>query len=368
MSCQRALEIDLLGFLDDPRSSEHATFRDHYPRCPWCAAEVRAWSELRQQLAGPASDPEHPAPERLARYAAGSEALTATDRAGLEAHLAACAPCRDELGGLRRFDPARWAAAAPARPAGQRGGASWFGALGRLLWHPAFAYALAGLLLVPAVYRTLRPAVVSEPAPVIAMAERASEPEGVLEGVLASEGREAPAAKAKPATQAPAAERLEHFATGRADAPLGEPPAPEEKPEAEALAQEARDLAGLAAAPAETRKRAAADTVSPAEPTLVLPELRLRAQGTTRVVAGVALAGLRLRLPLRLPDTGPVVVRVVEIQGDREVRQRSFAAPSMATLPLALPPGWLRPGSYRVELRVGSTEAPPRTFRLEVVP
>ena len=60
MSCQRIQEIDLAGFLASPRDAEFASFREHYPVCAECAAELRAWTELEIVLRGPA-DPAHAA-------------------------------------------------------------------------------------------------------------------------------------------------------------------------------------------------------------------------------------------------------------------------------------------------------------------
>src|SRR4030095_11636575 len=46
MSCRRAYDLDLAAFFADPRAPELAEFVEHYPRCPECAAEARAWREV----------------------------------------------------------------------------------------------------------------------------------------------------------------------------------------------------------------------------------------------------------------------------------------------------------------------------------
>jgi hypothetical protein len=140
MACQRSREIDLPAFLAAPRGEEFGEFRLHYPRCPECAAEVRAWTELHVALAA-----SHPEPEQLARYAA----LAPRERAAVDRHLAGCPSCREELAQLADFDPARLAvpAARPDREGGRL--RAWLAGLGRILWHPAFAYALLLLMAVP---------------------------------------------------------------------------------------------------------------------------------------------------------------------------------------------------------------------------
>jgi hypothetical protein len=140
MACQRSREIDLPAFLAAPRDPEFDAFRLHYPRCAECAAEVRAWTELHEALAAP-----HPEPEQLARYAA----LAPQERAAVERHVAGCPSCREELAQLAGFEPARLAAPAPT-PAREGGGLrAWLAGLGRIFWHPAFAYALLLLMAVP---------------------------------------------------------------------------------------------------------------------------------------------------------------------------------------------------------------------------
>ena len=97
MSCLKAFEIDLPGFLARPREDEFASFRDHYPRCSECSAEVRAWTELDERLRRPVGlaggfDTEsaapavaqHPPAAILAGYEADPGALGASERRGLE--------------------------------------------------------------------------------------------------------------------------------------------------------------------------------------------------------------------------------------------------------------------------------------------
>lgn len=141
MACQRSREIDLPAFLAAPRGEEFGDFRLHYPRCAECAAEVRAWTELHEALVA-----SHPEPEQLARYAA----LAPQERAVVDRHVSACPSCREELAQLADFDPARLALpAGPTRPTREGGLRAWLAGLGRIFWHPAFAYALLLLMMVP---------------------------------------------------------------------------------------------------------------------------------------------------------------------------------------------------------------------------
>src|SRR5262249_43694476 len=87
-----------------------------------------------------------------------------------EHHLATCAGCAEELRALRRFDAVR--PSAPMTNSARRASPSPVRRIGRMLWHPAVAYAVALLLLVPVLVqrpwetappRTSRPAPRPEP-------------------------------------------------------------------------------------------------------------------------------------------------------------------------------------------------------------
>jgi hypothetical protein len=180
--CRRAFELELAEFLADPRAPGFAGFREHYPRCPDCAAEVRAWTELVGLLGG---ENAHPAPERLLRFAETPAALAPETRSAVERHLRRCAACRDELAGLARFDPA--ALAAP--PTHQRVGAGrLLATLGRIAWHPATAYALLLLVTVPAL-QALR----GEAPPEAMDAMATSQPGALAEESASTERAAAPA-------------------------------------------------------------------------------------------------------------------------------------------------------------------------------
>lgn len=98
MSCRRAFEIDLPGFLDDPRAPAWDEFRAHYPRCATCAAEVAAWTAVHEALAS-----RHPEPAELLRWSDAPDDLSPVERARIAAHVERCASCHDELRALTGF-------------------------------------------------------------------------------------------------------------------------------------------------------------------------------------------------------------------------------------------------------------------------
>ncbi len=153
MSCERVHQIDLAGFLASPRDDAHAAFREHYPVCAECAAEVRAFTELDLLLRGSET---HPSPEVLLRYEDEPMSLSDARRAELDRHVALCAACRDELRVLRQLQqlPVAAAAARHVRAPGLESApllASVLARLRRWLWNPALPYALVLVLLVPLV-------------------------------------------------------------------------------------------------------------------------------------------------------------------------------------------------------------------------
>jgi hypothetical protein len=148
MSCRRSHEIDLPGFLEEAGAETSRAFREHYPRCVDCSAEVRAWTDLQLKLRG--SDLSHPEPDVLLRFSDSRETLGSEQQGRVERHIASCAACRDELETLKHFDfpalnePASGAEAAPWLS----GLTDW---LRRALWHPGLAYALVLILAIPLV-------------------------------------------------------------------------------------------------------------------------------------------------------------------------------------------------------------------------
>jgi len=310
MTCGRAYEVDLAAFLRDPRAPELAEFVEHYPRCPECAAEVRAWTEVHLTLGA-----RHPAPAELLAYQDGT--LDGDTRAQVEHHLATCAGCAEELRALRRFDAVR--PSAPMPDSERRASPSPARRIGRMLWHPAVAYAVALLLLVP---------------------------------VLVQRPWKTPPPPSQPARHDELEERLATSSPPRsveADRPVP-PPAPAAEPAPHADTYQRRELspdsklqapAAGAAAPETARKRAAAPgpTLDEDRRTLTVP----------------------LVPPLRPRDT--IEVRVRDATGTRELRLRVAPSEDGDRVLAQLPREFLTPGEWTVEI-----EAPdgPRRFALRV--
>jgi hypothetical protein len=348
MSCRRASEIDLPGFLDDPQKPELAEFRAHYPRCAECAAELRAWSALREALreARGEAPPLHPEPEQLARYDEAPAALGAGERRALEAHLAGCAACRDELRALRAFDPGALAAAAPAPraagPARKPAGAGWLAALRRLLWHPAFAYALVCALLLPTLYRQLAfearvPAAPTEAKPGAPPSD-AEDRAARWAAEPAPARRELERVATPPATALRAERKLEEIARSKAAA------AARAEPAARPLAAPRLGGAGRAAEGAASR----ASELDEAE--AVSQVLRLQPGEIPLVSASAGALQLLLTLP-RAPDTrAEVEIRLLGPGARRELRERRTLAAGASSLSLEVPAGWLVAGRHEVEL------------------
>ena len=331
MSCRRAFEIDLAGFLAEPRAEGFAGFRDHYPRCRECSAEVHAWTELDRQLRTRAgSGAAHPSASLLARYDESPRALDPAERVGVVRHLAQCPACRDELRALAAFAPDR-VTSAPVGSFGRRL-RERLAPLGRVAWHPGFAYALLALILLPSVYATVAlrfgavpPAseALSERGTLMQKAEIRSANESLAFAESDRDQRESAKKQPRPA------ESLEHsrarqevaavrsFAgmadrEARSDRPAREPHAAESvgksievsRPVAPAAADRVADIAHEADPGRESalRELTVAFGVAPElarrSAARGLPPVRLQADRPIELSAGAIRGGLRLQIPL----------------------------------------------------------------------
>lgn len=315
MSCQRSREIELLSFLEEPGAEQFAAFREHYPLCVDCAAEIRAWTELDLQLRGGRES--HPTAEQLMRFEDSEPPLSADERSAIAAHLAGCRSCSDELAAVRAFEPGALAAAGAGWSAWLRdllsGGGS---ALRRLVWHPVFAYALVLILLTPiAVDRWAGPG-------------------------------EPPASPLQPHS-------LAKKSRSRADAPMPAVPRPAlAQAEAETPAAGVFELKALPSSePAaalrelsipERQSTSGRGLQDRSEERANLPELPAEPQGE--------LARVQIPLSGLAAASGEVEVRIVEREGSRERRQRVVIAPGQRQVEIELPKAWLSPGYYGVEI------------------
>ncbi len=417
MSCRRTHDLDLLDFLAEPARADFDAFRDHYPRCADCTAEVRAWTELHEALRAEGADA-HPDPELLARFDADRRGLAESERLGLEQHLEGCAPCRDELRALRAFAPAALAATSPARDeppvadATRRPLPGPLAALGRLLWNPVLAYALVALLLLPNLDTLLpgdrlaseAPPPVATPQEPEAEAPAPQEPAAMAPPVAgptspAPERDESVRARGElreiaPAPgRAPRAAGKSESASGRsyADDAMASPPEPRAQ-----LRQLRREFAlgadssldagvatGSANVPARSGALAKATEESEVERSFRsaateagafqvgagADALRERTDAETleetppaetasplrEVTPAEARDGFTLRIALDEP-ADPVAIRIVAVEGERELRDRLPIVDGLVVL--HVPGGWLQPGAYRV--RVGAGEGAER--------
>ncbi len=401
MSCRRSLEIELPEFLAEPGAAAFDGFRDHYPRCAECAAEVCAWTELDAQLAagGGGAGGAHPESEQLARY----EALPAGERAGLDHHLAGCPSCREELRQLRAFSPERLAeqVRAPLREGRGRTRRA-LGSLGRLVWHPAFAYAIAGLLLFPALWWNL------ESTPMrIASAPARDDDAGGLFAAAKPAVRELARARSSTPGQAVRSESVvmemdavDEDEAAESFAVRSKLAAEESKSEAQyrvvAKASRARNVPAGAFAGADAPAEAKLERLHvEAEPRIARLEdrrrldevvaqrrdpagelaVRLSPGATIEVEVPADVGFLRLLIPVPADQSDAAVagLRLASADGRREMRERAalpaasppraagavlLAAEQAASAPQAaateiewrVPRGWLVPGVYRVEL------------------
>lgn len=381
MSCLKAFEIDLPGFLAQPREDEFATFRDHYPRCPECSAEVRAWTELDDQLRrtpgserfGGAPSSRHPSASLLAGYGDDPSGVGASQRRDLERHLTACPSCRDELRALGRFSPERlatgtgtWAGAAPTPTPRRRRLRPWLASLGRLAWHPAVAYAVLLLILLPTWLPTFSdrvlPAPAVAPSPLPLPSPRGSPSRTERKRPLAVSEQEAFSARKSGSSfrqiPVPAAVAIDALARRREPA-LVQEHAFREKALADAEPLGARGLAAKSRAFVGARSLPAIGKPSAESPA---PTVRLQSDRIVDVSAPSIRGVIRLRIPLPGGWGGEreVQIRVSDSTGRRELRERRAPESGATEVEIGVPATWLTPGLYRVELaapRSGSSAA-----------
>lgn len=278
MECRKAFDIDLAGFLAEPRSASFDAFRTHYPTCAACASEVRAWTELHEALGGES----HPTAAELAGYAS----LAPERQGAIDRHSSRCAACREELRLLDAFDPATLREAAVVRePEPDRVG--FMEALARLFWHPAFAYGLAIVVVVPLLWRTQGPG---------------------RDGVELAFEREA---------RFETAQRDDATAVAKSAPRQRVAPPPAIDDEATRRVREARSGAAGEEAPAEADRVAqlrASTPAPPTEPEALAPATRSKPEAIASVVRSEAEGEAAEREPLTDFDAerSPVAIEVAE--------------------------------------------------------
>lgn len=360
MTCRRAFEADLAAVLHGEGTD--AEFQSHYPGCPECAAEVAVWRELDATLrAGAPAREVHPDAAELLAFVDAPASLAASARSAIERHVTGCRMCADETRTLQRTDLGRLVdvpepASGPAEPVPRRSDETpgWFR---RVLWHPAVAYALVAVLLVPVVRDQLarfhadRDGVERRAAETAVEAERdapaapASRDDAALRDQLAAAPRPAADFAAKAASERLAASQREGQPKQEAE-PAGAPPPLVMRKVAPAPREEDR---GSARQFSDTLGGTALGAAQPASVVAIGPTL------PSVVPLAVALTGPRLRVMLP-PDVeeGPVDVRVRARAGGGEIFQH--VAVRANAIELQIPPDWLAAGDYVVTVRPASRD------------
>jgi hypothetical protein len=397
MKCRRAFEADLLAVLRGEGGD--VEFLAHYPSCSDCAAELRVWGDLEAMLqAGAPAAESHPTEADLLAFVDAPATLAAETRGELERHVTACRTCADEIGSVRRFDPGRLAAttkpvghAAPDALPQARAAASVapravepnaapplaehpmrVGWLGRLVWHPAFAYALVVVLLVPVLRGQLNKlssrraatvlaqhadaptAVVLAPAELARSAVRADLPASEIAPPIGAELAAKTAARPPPPPAKSRARQTLAQSAPRREAPeadgayvvmeeaLAAARALVEEKESSAVAAFGAPLTDLAA----TVRADGVVAAAPAAERLVL-DVHPGAHPVIPLAEAERGPLLRITPPAGIGD-GPVDVRVRGTVGGRELTER--VTNHANAIELQIPPQWLAPGEYTVTL------------------
>jgi len=347
MSCRKAYELDLAGFLADPTGAVWAPFRDHYPRCDACAAEVRAWTDLHLALGRDA----HPAPEDLVRFVDEPAAVAPPTRHAIAEHLAACAACRDEAHALRTLDPLAEPRPTRAATASRRAG----GALARVLWHPGFAYAVAVAIgLYPLLTgRVAPPSLRSNEKKTTSTAAKPATPPAAPPAVATQPAPSPPATRAEPLDVE--MNDLMKQQTPHAAAPAGAPV------EGDARAK-TRELAAASANEPEPRRRdearqesAVKDSATKDDGAAAMAETARGAVAPPEIVvspdketaASIAAGGGDVLVRVAGVTHPVMAIVVVDDSGGRYLREKRTGERWAV---IRLPSRWLTPGLYRIEV------------------
>ena len=166
-NCHKADEVDLAAVLTEPQNPEWEAFRQHYPQCEACSAEVYQWTNLENILRtmGKEIPATHPSEERLEQFQQNPGSLAPQEQHAIQQHLQACPACKEELS--FDFSPIqRWIdeekpaqAVVPERPTLREvlmdQLARLLGAVRSLVLHPAFAYGIVLILGIRVAFDSL---------------------------------------------------------------------------------------------------------------------------------------------------------------------------------------------------------------------
>jgi hypothetical protein len=98
-NCHKADEVDLAAVLTEPQNPEWEAFRQHYPQCVACSAEVYQWTNLENILRtmGKEITATHPSEERLEQFQQNPGSLPLEEQHAIQQHLQVCPACKEEL-------------------------------------------------------------------------------------------------------------------------------------------------------------------------------------------------------------------------------------------------------------------------------
>jgi hypothetical protein len=104
--CHKALDIDFTAFLIESQDPMWEEFRQHYPQCEVCSAEVARWTKLEKllKIEGKKTSATHPAEAQLMQFQQSPESLTTEEQHSIQQHLRSCPACKEELSLLAAFD------------------------------------------------------------------------------------------------------------------------------------------------------------------------------------------------------------------------------------------------------------------------
>jgi len=396
MKCSRSAHLDLAAFLAGESSLEIEAFRAHYPSCPDCSVEVRAWTELHAQLDPAPATGQHPSEDLLLQFESQPEKMSAVARSSVETHLKSCASCRDELRTLRGFDFSLL-----QRPATDVGRdlslehttkPGWLQSIlapvRTILLHPAFAYGLVLLLLLPQIANLSprvslpppaaqrqdrderRPAAAPsaelafKPGPARPDAERRDEPAADLaDGGMPDRLREAQNPPA--AFRAGGAYSVSPAEKDASDQPAAAKPAP--------LARRSREVDSLIAGQPpgggfdETKEEGQSAHQQGAakvfqydsgkrdgdeQPLRRQIEIQMDRSGRNNIPMQGMLGGATLHIKPQQPVSpgGDVAIRIKSADGRRELREIHTASRDDGYLEMTVPPGWMLDGTYSIEV------------------
>lgn len=162
--CQRASDIELVNFLDEPGSTVGDEFRQHSLQCADCTTAMAQWGQLDTLLKafGKTVADAHLTVEQLTQYQRAPQRLPEENRQTIDQHLRHCSDCSEELASLKSFIFTQVQDKTVARreiptiwEQVQAAYSRFSDMIPQFFLRPAFAYAVALLVSIPTIYSSL---------------------------------------------------------------------------------------------------------------------------------------------------------------------------------------------------------------------